>query len=292
MIAFASSLDQGGLISQSAEDAAMVLGAMSGFDPRDSTSVDTPVPNYVGDAERAAGGPEDRAHQGVLRQGPGRLASRSCIREALKVYEKLGAKLVEVKLPALPLSVPTYYVVAPAECSSNLARFDGVRYGYRCEGSEGSAGPLQALARRGLRRRGQAPHHDRHLRAVGRLLRRLLPQGAARASAHQPGLQARLRRGRRADRARPRPTWPSASARKRRIRSRCTSTTSTRSAPTWRACRPCRFPAASCATCPWDCRSAARTSRKRKLLNVAHAYQKETDWHRRMPAAFTQEVLS
>ncbi len=139
MIAFASSLDQGGLISQSAEDAAMVLGAMSGFDPRDSTSVDTPVPNYVESLNAPLAGLQDRPHQGVLRQGPRRRRSRSCIREALKVYEKLGAKLVEVKLPALPLSVPTYYVVAPAECSSNLARFDGVRYGYRAQGSEGSA---------------------------------------------------------------------------------------------------------------------------------------------------------
>ncbi len=72
MIAFASSLDQGGLIAQSAEDAALVLGAMSGFDPRDSTSVDTPVPNYAADARRAARGPQDRPHQGVLRQGPRR----------------------------------------------------------------------------------------------------------------------------------------------------------------------------------------------------------------------------
>ena len=132
MIAFASSLDQGGLISQSAEDAAMVLGAMSGFDPRDSTSVDTPVPNYV----ETLNAPLAGLKIGLIKEffDKGLDASvEKLIREALKVYEKLGAKLVEVKLPALPLSVPTYYVVAPAECSSNLARFDGVRYGYRAK---------------------------------------------------------------------------------------------------------------------------------------------------------------
>src|SRR5882672_1914650 len=132
MIAFASSLDQGGLISQSAEDAALVLGAMSGFDPRDSTSVDAPVPNYAATLDAPLAG----LKIGLIKEffDTGLDASvEKLIREALKVYEKLGAKLVDVKLPALPLSVPTYYVVAPAECSSNLARFDGVRYGYRCE---------------------------------------------------------------------------------------------------------------------------------------------------------------
>ena len=108
-------------------------GAMSGFDPRDSTSVDTPVPDYAELAERAAHGPEDRpASRSSSRRGSSPTSSSS-IRDALKVYEKLGAKLMEVNLPTLPLSVPTYYVVAPAECSSNLSRFDGVRFGYRCE---------------------------------------------------------------------------------------------------------------------------------------------------------------
>ena len=132
MIAFASSLDQGGLISLSAEDAAMVLGAMSGFDPRDSTSVDTPVPNYVATLDQPLAGLKIGLIKEFFDKGLDANVEK-LIREALKVYEKLGAKLVDVKLPALPLSVPTYYVVAPAECSSNLARFDGVRYGYRCE---------------------------------------------------------------------------------------------------------------------------------------------------------------
>src|SRR5688572_56944 len=132
MIAFASSLDQGGLISVTAEDAAMVLGAMSGFDPRDSTSVETPVPNYV----ETLNAPLAGLRIGLISEffGGGLDAHvEKLIRDALAVYEKLGATLVDVKLPALPLSVPTYYVVAPAEASSNLARFDGVRYGHRCK---------------------------------------------------------------------------------------------------------------------------------------------------------------
>ena len=132
MIAFASSLDQGGLISLSAEDCAMVLGSMAGFDPRDSTSVDTPVPNYVAGLDQPLAG----LKIGLISEffGGGLDANvEKLIREGLAVYEKLGAKLIDVKLPALPLSVPTYYVVAPAEASSNLARFDGVRYGYRAQ---------------------------------------------------------------------------------------------------------------------------------------------------------------
>ena len=124
------------------------------------------------------------------------------IREALAVYSKLGAVLKDVSLPNVPLSVPTYYVVAPAECSSNLARFDGVRFGHRCERAARSAGPVSPLARRRIRRRGQAPYHDRHLRALGRLLRCLLSEGAEGAAADRQGFSRRLRRGRPADGAR------------------------------------------------------------------------------------------
>ncbi|MFO1457469.1 MAG: Asp-tRNA(Asn)/Glu-tRNA(Gln) amidotransferase subunit GatA [Steroidobacteraceae bacterium] len=132
MIAFASSLDQGGLITISAEDAALLLGAIAGFDPRDSTSVDTPVPDYAATLGDGLQG----VRIGLVKEFFDKGLDAQCearIREALAVYEKLGAKLVEVSCPNLPLSVPTYYVVAPAECSSNLARFDGVRYGHRCE---------------------------------------------------------------------------------------------------------------------------------------------------------------
>jgi len=132
MIAFASSLDQAGLITVSAEDAALLLGPMSGFDPKDSTSVESPVPDYT----RTLGDSLDGMTIGIVKEFFDKGLDAECesrIRDAMRVYEKLGAKFREVSCPNLPLSVPTYYVVAPAECSSNLARFDGVRFGYRCE---------------------------------------------------------------------------------------------------------------------------------------------------------------
>jgi aspartyl-tRNA(Asn)/glutamyl-tRNA(Gln) amidotransferase subunit A len=132
MIAFASSLDQAGLITVSAEDAALLLGPMSGFDPKDSTSVESPVPDYT----RTLGDSLEGMTIGIVKEFFDKGLDAECesrIRDAMRVYEKLGAKFREVSCPNLPLSVPTYYVVAPAECSSNLARFDGVRFGYRCE---------------------------------------------------------------------------------------------------------------------------------------------------------------
>jgi aspartyl-tRNA(Asn)/glutamyl-tRNA(Gln) amidotransferase subunit A len=131
IVAFASSLDQAGVFARSAADAAVVLKAMSGFDPLDSTSVDTPVPDYPAMLDAPLKG----LKIGLLHEFFDGLEPRNAalIQAALKIYTALGASTVEVSLPHLPLSVPTYYVVAPAECSSNLSRFDGVRFGYRCE---------------------------------------------------------------------------------------------------------------------------------------------------------------
>jgi len=134
MIAFASSLDQAGVLTLTAEDAALLLKAMAGFDPRDSTCADLPVPDYTASLSaslkgRRIGLPREFFDAGL------EPASAAAIREALRVYEKLGATLKEVSLPSLALSVPTYYIVAPAECSSNLSRFDGVRFGHRHEGA-------------------------------------------------------------------------------------------------------------------------------------------------------------
>jgi aspartyl-tRNA(Asn)/glutamyl-tRNA(Gln) amidotransferase subunit A len=143
MIAFASSLDQGGPMAQSAADCALLLNAMAGFDERDSTSLvrdDEDYSRYLGQtwsadaAGHAAGKPLAGLRIGLPKEyfGAG-LADdvRAAIDAALKQYESLGAKLVEVTLPKTELSIPVYYVIAPAEASSNLSRFDGVRYGHR-----------------------------------------------------------------------------------------------------------------------------------------------------------------
>jgi aspartyl-tRNA(Asn)/glutamyl-tRNA(Gln) amidotransferase subunit A len=133
MIAFASSLDQAGVLARSAEDCALVLQAMAGFDPMDSTSVDRPVPDYAAQLAQPVKGlriglPKEYFAEGL---DPG---VRDCVMAAVKKFEELGASVSEISLPNSPLSVPTYYVVAPAEASSNLARYDGVRYGHRADG--------------------------------------------------------------------------------------------------------------------------------------------------------------
>lgn len=134
MIAFASSLDQAGVITRSAADAALLLGVMAGFDERDSTCVDQPVPDYTATLDQPIKG----LRVGIVRQhfDAGLDEDNAVqVRAALKALEEQGAVLREIDLPNLDLSVPTYYVVAPAECSSNMSRFDGVRFGYRAEGA-------------------------------------------------------------------------------------------------------------------------------------------------------------
>jgi aspartyl-tRNA(Asn)/glutamyl-tRNA(Gln) amidotransferase subunit A len=135
MIAFASSLDQAGVITRSSSDAALLLGVMAGFDERDSTSIDHPVPDYTAALSQSL----DGLRVGVVRQHFDEgldEATGKAVREALAVLEANGATLTDVDLPNIDLSVPTYYVVAPAECSSNLSRFDGVRFGHRADDPE------------------------------------------------------------------------------------------------------------------------------------------------------------
>jgi aspartyl-tRNA(Asn)/glutamyl-tRNA(Gln) amidotransferase subunit A len=134
LVAFASSLDQGGAMARSAEDAALLLAAMAGFDERDSTSIDRPVDDYSAKLTDSISGlrigvPSEYFDQG-LDSG---VAER--VREALAEFQRQGALISDVSLPHAPLSIPVYYVVAPAECSSNLSRYDGVRFGHRAEGA-------------------------------------------------------------------------------------------------------------------------------------------------------------
>ncbi len=132
MIAFASSLDQGGPLARSAEDLAALLDTMVGFDARDSTSLERPPENYA----RMLDEPLTGVRIGLPREyfGEGISADvRKSVEEAIDAYRELGATTVEIGLPASELSVPAYYVIAPAEASSNLSRYDGVRYGYRAK---------------------------------------------------------------------------------------------------------------------------------------------------------------
>jgi aspartyl-tRNA(Asn)/glutamyl-tRNA(Gln) amidotransferase subunit A len=130
MIAFASSLDQAGIMTRSAEDAALVFNAMLGFDPKDSTSVERDPEDYTRSLDLDLKG----LRIGVPKEffGAGLQPDvEKAVRGALEEYSKLGARLVDISLPNAALGIPVYYVIAPAECSSNLSRFDGVRYGHR-----------------------------------------------------------------------------------------------------------------------------------------------------------------
>ncbi|MDH4584560.1 Asp-tRNA(Asn)/Glu-tRNA(Gln) amidotransferase subunit GatA [Pseudomonas sp. BN415] len=132
MIAYASSLDQGGPLARTAEDCALLLGAMAGFDPKDSTSVDQPVDDYLASLNQPLAGlriglPKEYFGAGL----DSRIAD--AVLAVVEELKKLGATVKEISLPNMQHAIPAYYVIAPAEASSNLSRFDGVRFGYRCE---------------------------------------------------------------------------------------------------------------------------------------------------------------
>jgi len=135
MVAFASSLDQAGPIARTVTDAALVLAAIAGHDPMDSTSVSMPVPDYLAELEHGVRGlrvgvPREYFIEGIDD------AVRDAVTAAIEVFRGLGAEIVDVSLPHTEYAVPAYYIIAPSEASSNLARYDGVRYGYRAEGAK------------------------------------------------------------------------------------------------------------------------------------------------------------
>lgn len=132
MIAYGSSLDQGGPMTQTAEDAALVMNAIAGFDERDSTSMELPVEDYTALLTQPLKGLKiglpkeffgDALDDGI----------RSAVMDAVRQFERLGATVKEISLPRTELSIPAYYIIAPAEASTNLSRYDGVKFGYRCD---------------------------------------------------------------------------------------------------------------------------------------------------------------
>ena len=135
MIAFASSLDQAGVMTQTAEDAAIMLNTMASYDDKDSTCIDHEIPDYTANLNNSLQGlrigvPKEYFGEGLNPK------TEEAVQAAIKTYESLGASIVSMSLPHSHLAVPAYYVIAPAECSANLSRFDGVRYGYRCDNPE------------------------------------------------------------------------------------------------------------------------------------------------------------
>jgi aspartyl-tRNA(Asn)/glutamyl-tRNA(Gln) amidotransferase subunit A len=285
MIAFASSLDQGGVLAASAQDAALMLREMAGFDPKDSTSVDAPVPDYLADLEAPLAGLRVGLIKEFMDEGLDR-ENEQRVREALAVLERLGASLREVSLPNLPRSVPVYYVVAPAECSSNLARYDGVRFGHRCKDPR----DLQDLYRRSrgegfgaeVKRRIMtgtyvlsAGYYDAYYLKAQRV-RQLIAADFKRAFGEVDVLVG--------------PTSPTAAFRvgaktsdpiTMYLNDIYTIGANLAGLPALSA--PCGFVAGL----PVGLQIVGPPFAESRILNVAHRYQLETDWHLRTPERFS-----
>ena len=191
LIAYGSSLDQIGVLAKDVRDAALVLQVMAGQDACDSTSLTRPMPDYSAALDGRHPRAARRPAQGVFHRRHA-AGGRDCgAQRRWRSWQRLGAQVVPISLPNTDKALPVYYLVATAEASANLARFDGVRFGYSAD-ADSHVRELPPVTRRGLWRRGQAAHHARHLCPERRLLRRLLSQGAAGAHADQAGFRAGL----------------------------------------------------------------------------------------------------
>jgi aspartyl-tRNA(Asn)/glutamyl-tRNA(Gln) amidotransferase subunit A len=189
-VAFASSLDQAGPIARDVRDAAIMLKSMASVDAKDTTSVDLPVPDYEAALGQSLKGmkigiPKEYRVDGMPEE------IEALWQQGIAWLKDAGAEIVDITLPHTKYALPAYYIVAPAEASSNLARYDGVRYGLRVDGHRRH---VRKDSRCRIWHRGQAPHHDWHLRAVRGLLRCLLPAGTEGSDAHQARLRSRFRR--------------------------------------------------------------------------------------------------
>ena len=285
MVAFASSLDTAGLLTIDAQDCALVFNEMLGFDPRDSTSVDRPAEDFT----RHLGAGVKGLRIGVPREffTPALAPDvEQPVREALREYEKLGARLVEVSLPTAELGIPVYYVLAPAEASSNLARFDGVRYGHRTA----RASDLNDMIRRS-RAEGLGPEPRRRI-LVGTYV---LSHGYYDAYFLQASRVRRLiadefqRAFRECDViAGPVTTTVAFDLGERSADPVAMYLADLYTVPSCLAgvpgiSIPCGFGARSR---PVGLHLMANHFEEARLLGIAHAFQQATDWHARVPAGF------
>jgi aspartyl-tRNA(Asn)/glutamyl-tRNA(Gln) amidotransferase subunit A len=284
MIAYASSLDQAGPMARTAEDCALLLQGMAGFDPQDSTSIDEPVPDYSASLNTSLQG----LRIGIPKEyfGAGldpRIAE--LVLESVKELEKLGAVVKDISLPNLQHAIPAYYVIAPAEASSNLSRFDGVRFGHRC------ADPvnLEDLYKRS-RAEGFGPEVQRRI-LVGaytlsagyydayylqaQKIRRLIKNDFMSAFAEVDVILGPTT---------PNPAWKIGAKNDDPISAYLedfyTITANLAGLP------GLSMPAGFAAGLPVGVQLLAPYFQEGRLLNVAHQYQQVTDWHTRTPTGF------
>ena len=284
LVAFASSLDQVGVFSRTVADAAATCEAMFGIDPLDSTSAPVPVGDLRSGLGTALSGLRIGVPRSVLAEGLGDEV-RGVFEASLEVLRERGAELVDIELPHMHHAIATYYIVATAEASSNLARFDGVRYGLRAPGTGTLLSMYGASREAGFGDEGEAPHHARHVRAVIRLLRRLLRARPEGPHPHPPRLRGGIRQGRRdrhADHAQRR---HSASAKRPTTPCRCTSPTTSPSPQTSPATPACPYPAVSSAACRSAFSSSANPGTKPRCSAPPPHSKPPTEHHKAQPPA-------
>ncbi|MGQ7815550.1 aspartyl/glutamyl-tRNA amidotransferase subunit A [Pseudomonas sp. A46] len=284
MIAYASSLDQGGPLARTAEDCALMLGAIAGFDPKDSTSVDTPVDDYLAALAQPLAGlriglPKEYFGAGLdARIG----AAVMAVVEELK---KLGASVKEVSLPNMQHAIPAYYVIAPAEASSNLSRFDGVRFGYRCENpqnledlykrsrAEGFGSEVKRRIMVGTYALSAGYYDAYYLKA--QKIRRLIKNDFVAAFADVDVILGPTT---------PNPAWKLGEKNNdpvaQYLEDIYTITANLAGLP------GLSMPAGFVDGLPVGVQLLAPYFQEARLLNVAHQYQQVTDWHQQAPAGF------
>ncbi|MFN9807345.1 MAG: Asp-tRNA(Asn)/Glu-tRNA(Gln) amidotransferase subunit GatA [Betaproteobacteria bacterium] len=289
MIAFASSLDTAGLMTYSAEDCALVFNSMLGFDPKDSTSLDRPAEDFTRSLNAGVRG----LKIGVPREffGEGLAPDvEAAVREALREYERLGAQLVDISLPNAALGIPVYYVIAPAECSSNLSRFDGVRYGHRAAQYADLADMIKKSRAEGF---GPEPkrrilvgtyvlshgYYDAYFikaMQVRRIIANEFQRAFAQCDVIMSPVTTSVAFGFGEKAADPVSMY---------LADLYTVPGSLAGIPSMSI--PCGFGAGPINGCrPVGLQLMTNHFEEAKMLGIAHAYQQATDWHRRVPAGF------